>query len=255
MLWSVVFHQSPAWLPLAIILCAFGTVLDAYDLSQRRQPQGPLGVALDYSLATTFPVGLDANPQPRRNWMFSSHLKFNQHVSTISDSQLWRIAFDAFAEVLPEMRQYGINPNHNQPGAMTVLAFGNELILASSQKGPVSFSYTFRDSPVLETLRLCQAIYRESSVTGSDKEHRTAGRCGEIMAAHLYYVQHPDTRLSDTQARIATVTIRNRQEAPAATDPCGDAQHASTHRLHLKSEGVMLTILIGQLGLPAICDT
>lgn len=220
MLWSLAYKRSTAWLSLTIILCVFTTVIDSYDLSQRRQPQGPLGVALDFSFATSFPVGLDANPQPRRNWMFSSHLTFAQPVNTITDGQLWQIARDAYAEIEPERLQYRIS-DRGQANAMTVLAFGHELILASSQKGPTSFSYTFQDTRVLETLRICQAAYMITSSTGSNLKHRTDGRCGEVMAAHLYYTLYETPFLPAQHARVATV-VNDGDQNLGPRDPCGN---------------------------------
>ena len=38
---------------------------------------------------------------------------------------------------------------------MSILAFGNEIILASSQKGQPSFIYNYGDTRVLDSLRLC----------------------------------------------------------------------------------------------------
>lgn len=176
---------------------------------------------MDYSFASSFPVGLEANPQPRRNWMFSSHLTFAQPVNSITDGQLWQIAHDAYAEIAPERLQYRIS-DRGQAGAMTVLAFGNELILASSQKGPTSFSYTFQNTRVLQILRICQATYMITSSTVSNLEHRADDRCGEVMAAHLYYTLYDELLLPSQHARVATV-VKKTEGNLVPLDPCGDA--------------------------------
>ncbi|KAL2807739.1 hypothetical protein BJX63DRAFT_436789 [Aspergillus granulosus] len=38
-----------------VIICTFSTVPNALNLDNRLDPQGPLGVTLDYSLATSWP--------------------------------------------------------------------------------------------------------------------------------------------------------------------------------------------------------
>ncbi|KAI0403814.1 hypothetical protein F4802DRAFT_279354 [Xylaria palmicola] len=88
-----------------------------------------------------------------------------------------------------------------------VLAWGNEIILASSQKGKNYFSYEYKQTPVLGSLELCQIIWRDDGPGGgtTDEKHRTEGKCGEPMAAHLYYSLDATTPLSKQQARVATV--------------------------------------------------
>jgi len=200
--------------------------LYAYDLSTPRRPLGPLGVTLDYSLGTTWPTALsNTGPQVPRNWAWSSHLTFNQPVSQITDAQLWQIAFDAYNEMAPDLAQYQINPR-NTPSAMAVLAWGNQLILASSQKGPTSFSYNYPSTPVLSSLQLCQTVWRDDGVMNSDKTHRTDGKCSEQMAAHLYFFSET-TDLPLQSARVAAVTKPSRNADLRATDPCGDPQRVS----------------------------
>lgn len=199
---------------------------EAYKLTEKLQPQGPLGVTLDYSLALAWPTAAPGTASNiRRTWMFSTHLSFREPVSTITDAQLWQIARDAAREMETDMGQYeiGFNPR-NRPTAMTVLAFDHELILASSLKGD-SFTYEFGESPVLEALQRCQAAWRDDEPARDDRPHRTHGRCGEIMAAHLYYMSHGKTsRLSERNARVGTVLAANQKKGAnlKATDPCGE---------------------------------
>jgi hypothetical protein len=216
------------------ILCALSTVLNAYDISQKLPPQGPLGVALDYSLATAFPDIQDPNnANVPRNWAWSSHLVFAQPVSTITDAQLWQIALDGYDEMIADAQDYAVGVS-NRPKAMSVLAFGNELILASSQKGLTSFSYTYHSTPVLETLRLCQAVWGNRP-GGTDSPHNYGGSCAELMAAQLYYTLYT-TPLSARAARIATVTLQKKdgQFVPRPKDPCPDNALVSRDQVYTR---------------------
>jgi hypothetical protein len=82
---------------------------------------------------------------------------------------------------------------------MTFLAFGNKVILSSSQNGP-SFTYEYANSPVKESLSLCMAVWKEQ--TGEKKRHGRRASCGEMMCAHQYYQLH-NTPLKDAKVRCA----------------------------------------------------
>lgn len=108
---------------------------------------------------------------------------------------------------------------------MVVLGWGNELILASSQKGPQSFSYDGPDTPVKHALQICQATWQGNSPTSADRPHRTQGKCAEEMAAQLYYMFN-QAPLKDQQARPgAWVGHAKRPDEPEKTDPCGDTKN------------------------------
>jgi len=222
--------QGFPWLVL-VISCTFNSVLNAYDITRRLKPQGPLGVTLDYSMATSWPTPIDVTSQVNRNWMWSSHITFASPVRPvggvggISDPQLWQIVRDAYKEMVADMAQYSIGPGR-QPGAMAVLAFGNEIILASSQRGQPSYTYNYENTPVLESLKLCQIVWRDYGPGNgaTDDPHRTEGKCAEVMAAHLYYSIHTNP-LSSQQARVATVA--KRRENLVQLNPCGDPQQVS----------------------------
>ncbi|PGH17919.1 hypothetical protein AJ79_00818 [Helicocarpus griseus UAMH5409] len=201
------------------ILAAFSHVVDAYyNIEHQLKPQGELGVALDYSLATSWPEEQDKKDnRARRNWFFSSHLKFKESVDQIEDGVLWQIARDAIDEMTAEAEQYGIT-RRNIPGAMAILAWGNEIILASSQR-PISFSYGYHGTEVLESLKLCQMVWHE--MTGDDQEHRRQGMCAEPMAVHLYYSM-TETPLQNQRARIGAWTPI-RSGGWKQSDPCGFA--------------------------------
>ncbi|CEJ58369.1 hypothetical protein PMG11_07026 [Penicillium brasilianum] len=205
--------------------------LGVYDISAPKEPLGPLKVTLDYGLATTWPTRQDLqNTNIRRNWQWSTHIVFASPVGdsdasqpAISDGQLWQIAQDAIEEMSRDRIQYGMVPRA-EPNAMGILAWGNEIILASSMKGAGSFSYDFRsgETPVGESLQRCQIVWRDISSSDKDQTltHKNKGNCAEPMAAHLYY-KNNGKNLQDQKARIATwVKVRTW----AKTDPCGTGE-------------------------------
>ncbi|KAA8650219.1 hypothetical protein EYZ11_012128 [Aspergillus tanneri] len=201
----------------------------AHDVSVPLDPLGPLKVALDYGLATTWPQPQDLYlTNAKRNWQFSSHIVFASRVGDsdeenppVSDGQLWQIARDAVDEMIRDRKQYGI-VDRAEPTAMGILAWGNEIILASSMKGAGSFSYDFLggDTTVGKSLQKCQIVWRDNSLPDKDKTkiHKNKGNCAEPMAAHLYY-KNNGKNLKDQKARVGTWVIR--QGVWAKTDPCG----------------------------------
>jgi hypothetical protein len=147
------------------------------------------------------------------------HMVFADPVSRLSVGQLWQVVTDAYNEMEPDMVQYDVPRNrNNQPFAMTVLAFDNEIILASSQKGANSYAYDFLDTPILKTLQLCQI---------GDNKHMHGGGCGEVVAAQLYFTKYPDIPLSTRRARIGTVVWNRNKKRPEQTDPCGTDRQVS----------------------------
>jgi len=112
--------------------------------------------------------------------------------------------------------QYGIGARQKSR-AMSVLAWGNELILSSTQKGGDSFSYRFQGTQVLDDLRLCQQVWKDA--TENDLEHRAAAMCAEPMACQLYYSMNAITHLASQHARVCTV-VENGQGVVEQQDPC-----------------------------------
>jgi hypothetical protein len=92
------------------------------------------------------------------------------------------MAFNAYGYIEADMSQYQVGKRF-KPGALTILAWGNEIILASSQKGSNSFTYEGEPSKVLEILQMCQTTYLENYKAGTATGHRTQGKCGEEMSA------------------------------------------------------------------------
>ena len=199
---------------ILVILCAFSTVIYEYNLKDRKEPQGALGVRLDYEFANSWPNEISVKDKiTRRNLVWSSHLKFSEPVSKLSVGQLWQIEIDAFREMDPGMEQYGIAKNkNNKPEGMTVLAFDHEIILSSTQKGANSYAYEFVDTPVLKTFQECKV---------GDLTHKNGGGCGEIMSAQMYFTKYPDRHLSTRKARVGIVLWDRKTDVLTRTEPCG----------------------------------
>lgn len=218
-------------------LIAFNPILSsgAHDVSVPKDPLGPLKVTLDYGLATTWPQPQDVRlGDVVRNWQFSSHIVFASHVGDsdeehppISDGQLWQIARDAVDEMIADRKQYGIG-DRAEPTAMAVLAWGNEIILASSMKGAGHFSYDFLngDTPVGRSLQQCQMVWRDTSPPERVNQiHDNRGSCAEPMAAHLYY-KNNDVPLKDRKARVGT-WVKLQRKGWTQIDPCGTGREVS----------------------------
>ncbi|KAK4078065.1 hypothetical protein Purlil1_12086 [Purpureocillium lilacinum] len=205
---------------MLLITCIFSSLLlAAFDLTNERPGEGPLGVSLDYALATQGP-GVVARPDVRRRTfpitVFSSYIKFKEDVSQITNGQLVQIALDGYEEMERNAHeQYKAERQKDIPGVMTVLAYGNEIILGSSQKGGTSFTYDYGMNPVHKSLRECM---------GTTK-HRTSGKCGEQLVAHMYYRVNPEgapgsIALPERNARAITVGLVE-SDTPVAMNPCG----------------------------------
>lgn len=183
-----------------LIICLFSSLLNAVNLGQKFPPKGPLGVRLDYELAT---LGTGNGPPNyvfgSKNVVFSTHLTFNEPVSSITNGQLAQMLKDAWKELAIDAQQYSLNTKR-LPGVVTFFAFGNEVILSSSLRGP-SFTYEYGASPVKESLAICMAVWKDQ--TGEEKTHVRGASCGEMMCAHQYYQVHT-TPLKDANVRSLT---------------------------------------------------
>lgn len=211
----------------------------AYDVSEEKTPEGNLGMGLDYTLATAWPDPSDVTVNNiQRIWAFNTHIVFKDSVEEtddggISDAKLWQLARDAADEMDHEAERYSIN-KMRLPGAIAVLAWGNEIIIASSHKGNPSFSYNYNETPVKRDLELCQMVWADTSASGTDKKHRTEAKCAEPMAAQLYYAT-TSTNLKDSKARVGSWT-RKRNDLPwEQTDPCGDPSKVRHSPIRLKT--------------------
>lgn len=226
--------QSIGSVALAL-LATFDTVYGAYDVSKPKDPKGKLKVALDYSLATSWPEPKDDKYDGARPWTWSSHIVFKDGVDKgITDGQLWKIARDAVDEMKADREQYGIGPLA-EPTAMGILAWGDEIIISSSVKGAGSFTYDFKDGnpAVLQSLQKCQIIWRDISSETADKslKHKNKGSCVELMAAHLYY-RNGGKDLPAQNARVGTwVKVGGKWQQ---IDPCGTGEEVSKTALRVK---------------------
>ena len=146
--------------------------------------------------------------------------------------------------------QYGITAKQKSR-AMTVLAWGNQLILSSTQKGGDSFSYQYKGTPVLEDLHLCQQVWKDA--TGDDQQHRARAMCAEPMACQLYYSLDAVAHLAEQHARVATV-VENGQGVVEQQDPCPPpSQQVCVFFPLFGQESMVLTCVLGEhLGLQHI---
>ncbi|KAL7822320.1 hypothetical protein V8C26DRAFT_295564 [Trichoderma gracile] len=142
--------------------------------------------------------------------------------SASTDGQLAQMLTEAWTEMGADGEQYDLGATR-LPSVMTFFAFGNEVILSSSQKGP-SFTYEYSNSPVKESLALCMAVWKEQ--TGEEKRHGRGGSCGEIMCAHQYYQLH-NTPLKEAKVRALTGTYSKMDQRVMFMDECGTGQRVS----------------------------
>ena len=131
-----------------------------------------------------------------------------------------------------------------------MLAFGNEIIMASSQKGKQSFVYDYPESEVKRNLEMCQALWSEygPGTASDDGGHRTSGKCAEEMAVHLYYMKYGTTRLRTQNARIGTVVVQSDGVAERE-DPCANTD---VSQIVLFIIGVTLIEYPGQIWLQTV---
>jgi hypothetical protein len=199
-----------------------------YDLSTELEPKGKLRVRLDYKLAsswtTDYPL-LPEKPQPPRTWFFSSHLTFKESVDNIKNEQLWQMAVDGYKEVIEEATRYGIS-EFALPGAMTVLAWDRYIILSSSMKGVTSFSYAMKGTPVSTTLEKCESLWKEAGNLKKKLKHTNQGKCGELMAAQIYYLIGGKD-LEQQKHRVGTVAWNTEANGPIPRAPCGKPAEVS----------------------------
>ena len=129
------------------------------------------------------------------------------------------MGYDAYEEMVNELGRYGFT-KWAKPTVMTVFAIGQEIFLATSQKGQGVFINNFPDSPVLKSLALCQAIFTDS--TNLAKPHVHEAKCGEIMAAHSFFRKHPTTTtMKGLGGRTVTVEMPGEADSLKIKAPCG----------------------------------
>lgn len=207
-----------------LLLLLLSPLLWAFDISNDIAPTGPLGVRLDYVLATR--KGGNANRERDRVLVWTSHLTFNGPVSDISDGQMVQLTLDAHKEMDVNFRAYDprIEGGYPErlPAVMTALAFGSEIIFASSEKGGESFISLVGTSHTWKALSQCQILWGE--LTGEAKDHAHGRHCGEVMAFHQYDVVHgkKDITSFPGEPRIVSVKLFQETGVTRVHAPCGD---------------------------------
>ncbi|EHK23192.1 uncharacterized protein TRIVIDRAFT_60146 [Trichoderma virens Gv29-8] len=212
-----------ARLAFVVVLVFLGQALDAANLETKHDTNRPLKVRLDYALATRS----NDVAENRHQWVFSSHITFKENVEVITDGQLLRMAGDAFAEMEADFLQYAPYLDKNGkpkmlPGAMSILAAGNEIFLSSSQKGLSTFINEVADSPVKRQLEVCFATWKLEHPDKDETDHKNNRRCGEIMTFHQYYKVHSEELITlSPLARLTTVVRLARTGEMVLIPACG----------------------------------
>ncbi|KID84338.1 hypothetical protein MGU_08424 [Metarhizium guizhouense ARSEF 977] len=199
------------WFYLTLLL-AFGQVLTAQGGKKWQIGEEPklaedgLQIKLDRDLYTH-----------QGSIVYTSHLEFDEKPE-ISDSQLYQIARDAFNEMQASAIDNGLTKKI--PNVMTTLLVGNELIFASSAKGPQN-PYD-QDSQVQEDLKVC-------ADANEGRLHKNGGRCGEVMAFHDWYESHVRSGpLEPTEGtKIVAISFQKTADGgderePLILAPCGN---------------------------------
>lgn len=218
---------------LFVLIATLANVLEAADLRNRRAPQGPLRVRLDHHFA----LNNRRNRQDadyRYRWLFSTYLVFKESVENVSPAQLQQMAIDAHAEMQQDITQYDPELDENGkpvslPTVMTILAFDNKIILSSSQKGASGFINSLPDSPVKESIDICQAAFASGAYdskrpppAGQTPDHMFSRKCGEVYAFHQYYqMGNEDMKTREPKARVLAVGTGQWRRPARYMDPCG----------------------------------
>ncbi|KAG9501651.1 hypothetical protein J7337_007342 [Fusarium musae] len=223
-----------SYVSLLFILLFFCQFLEAIDLSVKHPAGGQLKIRLDYGLATQPLRGV---PESRRQesqhrYLWSSYLVFNEPVSSITDGQLRMMAQVAHKEMETDMQKYkpgvflqGGRPKY-LPSVMTIVAFENEIIFSSSQKGMDGFLNDWPQSPVKLALDRCSALWRDrvindpSSNANPAAGHKNKAKCGEVNSFHQYYMTHT-TPISEVDPKVRVTTVLKVGRDYKILAPCG----------------------------------
>ncbi|CZR38197.1 hypothetical protein FPRO06_07231 [Fusarium proliferatum] len=209
------------------ILFLFVHLTETANLETKHPPKGLLKVRLDYGLATQPVRGEDEEGSHR--WVWSSYLEFKDPVSSITDSQIRMMAQNAHKEMEIDMMQYDPEDQDGQfailPTVMTILAFDNKIILASSQRGRSGFINEWPQSPVKLSLDRCSVFWRERALANPDYSnpyswHRNKAKCGEVNAFHLYYMTN-DQPIPDLNPKMRVTSVRKQGKNYVIVPPCG----------------------------------
>jgi hypothetical protein len=100
------------------------------------------------------------------------------------------------------------------------MAWGNEIIFGSTQKGSNSFTYGLQTTQVLDDLQLCEQVWGQFVVPdeANANGHRMEGKCAEPMTCQVYYTRDNMPHIATINARIGTVV--EQRGNPVPTIPC-----------------------------------
>lgn len=220
----------------ALLACLLSSVT-AVDLSHKHTNLGDLGVQLDYNLAkygtvrpasvaardktpkkgsgqqSTAGTSMVAGSRGSKQYVWSSHLKFNKPVASIKDGELVEMLFRAWDEFQHNAELYGF-ASSLLPTAMTVMAFGDEVLLSTTIKAkPFTMSYPF--TPVAKLLNQCRITWEQANpiaVGPNSQTHGNNAGCGEIATSHQFFLSRSGPTITDAdQAGQALRSINARQ--------------------------------------------
>lgn len=219
---------------VSIVLCALiDDVLGAgkgakkpYVLPETEpRVSGNLQVKVDWPLvANKWPNQSPSVSSLSHHWVTTSHIK--SIPKPLSDGQLLQLAMDAYGEMTDAIKAYGASQDA-RPSAMTALAFDDEVILASSQKGYGSYSYDLEHTPVYSALKLCQLAKVTSQSVGGLGGNQAM--CGQVTALQLYHRQYPGRQdFKGRNARIVTVSSQESTEGDKNGNKIGQVKWVDT---------------------------
>lgn len=166
---------------------AFSTlqIFEMFKILQLRHPRQPFHL-IDKTFHSLFPS------TSGNRYIFMAHHKVP---SELSDLQLVKIAMDGFMDMLTQGTQYEL-VHKEMPGVITAFYFDKQIILASSQVGGLSLTYT-RGNGIKQLVEDC---------IGPNKTKSKQAKCGEMSALHIFEHLYPGKSIHG--ANIVTVTVR-----------------------------------------------
>ena len=201
----------------------------AIDVSTNHEPQGPLGVRIDYTEVKRSKSKIDKD----HILLFSSHLTFRSGVDAISDEQLHQMAQDAFKEMQANYLLYKPSkPQDSTPGALGVLAIGNDVFIASTRKGRGSFVEQLKQTPVSSILSECNTLWgswdnypsapASTNLPADMDAHVHKAKCAEVNLLQQYYQLYPTDH--DHTGKVRMATIVQTKIGSQILPPCGSTE-------------------------------
>lgn len=129
---------------------------------------------------------------PQKAYSSNAVLEFESNTAkSFSDQQLAGIAQEAKRQMDEDYvnRSQSLYTGIRKPTAVTVLAIGNRIYIASSIKTSNYIMNSGHDN-------VKAALLRTQEELGRIKPHRTNANCGELAASHLFYTLDPESSMA-----------------------------------------------------------